>query len=124
MKISNYYSVIRYVPNVISEEFINIGVYVFNSEEVRVRFIEDWDRARSFGNQDIEFLLTFRDRVVESTNKGELYFSCNSRPSRLESFTILSNRWINSIQITQPRRYLYSDIDYVLEDLYSTYINE
>jgi Protein of unknown function (DUF3037) len=43
------YSVIRYVPNPSADERINIGVLVSDEQEVRVRFLQNWERVRCFG---------------------------------------------------------------------------
>ena len=39
---TSFYSVVRYVPDPIAEEAINIGVVAFKEGKLRFRFVEDW----------------------------------------------------------------------------------
>jgi hypothetical protein len=51
------YSVIQCISNPIADERINIGVFAFDDETVRVHFLSRWDRVRCFGiSEDISFL--------------------------------------------------------------------
>lgn len=44
-----YYSVVQYVPDVVRDERINIGVLAFNETRKVAQFIQNWDRVRQFG---------------------------------------------------------------------------
>src|ERR1700690_2061246 len=54
---------LRYVPNVVKEEFVNIGVVLLEEGEsgfTGVRFTRDWRRARCFDpDADIELLESY-----------------------------------------------------------------
>lgn len=96
---ASYYSVIRYFPNPISEECVNVGVAVFGNGAPRFRFISDWNRAQQFGGESTEFLQRFAEQVT-SQQLGIFSDSGAWDEERLRS--ILS-KWHNSIQFTPPR---------------------
>ncbi len=97
---ASYYSIIRYVPDPISEEAMNIGVAVFGSGgRPQFRFIEDWTRARQFGGERTDFLERF-GRQVSSKQLGIFADSSEWDEPRLRS---VLGRWHNSIQFTTPR---------------------
>lgn len=50
------YSIVQYVPNPITDEWINIGVVAFDDNDVRVQFVNNWGRVQAFGREDINFL--------------------------------------------------------------------
>ena len=41
-----YYSVIRFVPDPVADESINIGIAAFSGSTVQLLFAEDFERAR------------------------------------------------------------------------------
>jgi hypothetical protein len=96
----SYYSIIRYVPNPIAEEAINVGVAVFGGGSAPLfRFIGDWTRARQFGGESTEFLQRFAKQVA-SAQLGIFSESGAWDESKLRS---VLGRWHNSIQFTSPR---------------------
>ena len=50
------YCIIRYVPNPLTEERVNVGVIAYDDTQVRVRFLERWNRVKHFAGRDITFL--------------------------------------------------------------------
>ena len=48
------YAIVRYLPNALNEEFINIGVVVLDDGRVRARFIEDWTRVEKLAGYKVE----------------------------------------------------------------------
>jgi hypothetical protein len=96
---ASYYSIIRYVPNPISEECVNIGVAVFGGGAPLFRFITDWSRPRRFGGESVEFLERFAQQV-SSTQLGIFSDSGTWDERRLQG---ILGRWHNSIQFTLPR---------------------
>src|SRR5260370_836966 len=81
------YSVIRYVPDPTAGECINIGVVVFGNGRVLYRFVKNWDRVKSFRQEDIEYL-----RVFER-NFGRI---------REEELEEMIRSWKLSIQFSTP----------------------
>jgi hypothetical protein len=118
------YSVIQYVPDPIADERINIGVVAFNNNAVRVRFVSNWERVRCFGLKDIEFLKNFAHQMKNEAEEGVL-FPCdkfNELPNQ-ERISKITQGWINSIQLTEPRASL-ETVDELLEDIANTYLRE
>ncbi|BAZ11036.1 hypothetical protein NIES4071_28600 [Calothrix sp. NIES-4071] len=118
------YSVIQYVPDPIADERMNVGVVVFNDDTVRVHFVSNWERARRFGMEDIEFLKNFAHSMEEEANKGLLFpVEKFNGMSNYEKILKISRGWINSIQFTEPRAAL-DTVDGLLEDSIKTYLHE
>ena len=46
---TSYYTVVRYVPDVVRDERVNIGVIVFSDNEKRSQFLKNWGRVKSLG---------------------------------------------------------------------------
>ena len=112
----NYYSVIRYVPNPLNEEFINIGVYAFNEKEIKVKFLENWDRVRAFSNEDIGFLLQFKDSVYDVVQNGSFIPGDDPKKgNNLFRLQKISNSWMNSIQFREPLASLIP-LEYTLDE--------
>jgi Protein of unknown function (DUF3037) len=118
------YSVIQYVPNPIADERINIGVLAFDDQTVRAHFLQNWNRVKHFGNEDISFLRKFADRMEECALRGLLFPGdrLGDKPNH-ERLIKVAKGWINSIQFTQPCGSL-MDVDSLLEDAISTYLVE
>lgn len=118
------YSVIQYVPDPIADERMNVGVIVFNDDTVRVHFVSNWERARRFGMENIEFLKNFAHSMEEEANKGLLFpgDDFDGVPYH-ERVLKISREWINSIQFTEPRAAL-DTIDGLLEDSIKIYLHE
>lgn len=123
-KMGSKYSVIQYVPNPIANERINIGVVTFNNEQVRVQFLQNWERVRHFGMENIDFLKDFTERMHDAVKSGLLFpgDEKNDTPN-YERLMNISRDWINSIQFTEPRGSL-EDVDSLLEDASSNYLIE
>jgi hypothetical protein len=67
------YSVIHYVPNLIADERINIGVIAFNNNVVRIRFVKNSQRVRHFGMEEIDFLKDFAHRMENGAKEGLIF---------------------------------------------------
>lgn len=117
------YSIVQYVPNPIADERINIGVVAFNENEVRVRFLKNWERVRHFGREDISFLKDFSLRMSKAAESGLIFPGDNREASYQERLNQLTRNWLNSIQFTQPRGSL-EDVDSLLEDIVANYLIE
>lgn len=96
------YSIVRYVPDPIADERINIGVIVVGEGVMRTRFIEDWRRIQQFGAEDISFLHDFVHDLEKVTNTWQVE-SDDKQDWSIDTLTKLSAGWINSIQISTPR---------------------
>jgi hypothetical protein len=100
---SYHYTVIRYVPNPIAEEFVDIAVVVFTEDAADCR-IKDLDDALTFGSYaDQKMLEEFCDRLSNGCKNNDL--SCIESPnsgSRYQAILWTSNNWQNSIQLREP----------------------
>ena len=121
---ASYYSIIQYVPNPLANERINIGVLIFDEEEIKVKFLENWKRVENFCMGDITFLHDFESQMQEAVSKGLLFpgdsLLDHPRQERLQRF---SESWMNSIQFTEPNFSL-KPVDKLLEDSIKKYLIE
>jgi Protein of unknown function (DUF3037) len=104
-----YYSIIRYIPDTNSGEFLNTGVLVFSETTVRARFISDWGRLRRFGDGDISFIRQFVKDVERGVEPG-------AQADRLtpEKILDMAKQWIHCIRLTPPS-FAMLDVDKLLE---------
>jgi hypothetical protein len=120
----SHYSVIRYVPDPVREEWVNIGVVVSAEDEhfSGCRFVRNWTRANYFGRENMLFLKEFaREFSEEVGRKADLFGQRPFTPERLRS---LAGNWANSIQFSEPRASVARDPEALLEVLYDQYILE
>jgi hypothetical protein len=100
----NKYSIIQYCPNPVSGEVINIGIVVFNEQEITTEFINNWTRVKHFANNDITFLKEFCKEFDEHASMMQSLPNFSQKGMVYPSiFEKISSYWNNSIQITQPR---------------------
>jgi Protein of unknown function (DUF3037) len=93
------YSIIQYVPDVIANERINIGVFAFDGSAVQVTFLTDWSRVECFANRDISFLHSFVEEMTEAIRPSRVFY-----PTIDEAFIRkMIGHSVNSIQLTEPR---------------------
>src|SRR4029077_17079960 len=109
------YHVLRYVPDLIRDEWVNIGVLVFNPEtgERRLRLIEDQDEYNR-----VRRLHPWADEALLRALRDDL-------ENRLESeipWQNLLGKWeetlSNALQIAPQKGVLADDLDAELERLY------
>ncbi len=110
--------VVRYVPDVVKGEFVNIGVVlreVDRTERVEVRFTRDWGRVRCVdANADVELLEAL---------EGELGVSLRPEagdPKLL--MEVLEDSLSNSIQLTPARACLAESVPAEIEQLMRMYV--
>lgn len=122
------YHVLRYVPNLVRDEWVNIGVLIFNSQtgERRLRLIEDseeYNRVRRLHPSADEALLrTLRDDLESRLDTG----SANGGDGAPIPWQRVLGKWdqtlSNALQITPQRGVLSEDLDGELERLYSDHV--
>jgi len=116
------YSIVRYVPDPIADERINIGVIVVGEGVVRTRFIEHWRRIQQFGGEDIGFLHDFVHDLGKITTTWQLE-SDDKQNWSIDTLTKLSACWINSIQLSTPRASLRAP-DELLREISDVFLRE
>jgi DUF3037 family protein len=133
-----YYSIVRYVPDAIRGEQVNVGVIALKADGsfAGVRFDRTFARARTLGRRrDVGFLRELRksleDLAEDQNNEqlpflvgGERHTSTLAGHPRLEVplLTSLSTRWSNSIQLSEPRASLETDPLRLLDEVYRRYV--
>jgi Protein of unknown function (DUF3037) len=86
---------LRYVPDLVKDEFVNIGVVLSEPETnfTDVRFTADWSRARCLNAEaDVEVLEAVRSDIRQ-------FFSAGGS-SRDEIFKIINDSFSNTIQLS------------------------
>lgn len=109
------FSIIRYVPNPIAAEQINIGVVAFDANRIKARFLHSWDRVRAFGAEDPTFLRDFAETFSKEIKVAQPLLYEAGRPKLIER---IAARWTHSIQFSEPRASLLS-VDDLLKDIAS-----
>jgi hypothetical protein len=101
---SAYYTIVQYVPNPLTDERMNIGIIAASDGGPAVRFINDWRRAKAFGQEDVGFLKDFASSIG-SLAKSQLPLYVDGSRVELDKNTLdeISKTWKNSIQLTAPR---------------------
>lgn len=114
------YAVIRVVPRVEREEFINIGLIFFSkrSRYIRVRYILDEKKLNLFSSElDIESLrlqLRIFDRVCSGSDEGGVIASLEVA----ERFRWLTAVKSASIQTSRPHPGFSTDLDCTFDRLF------
>jgi hypothetical protein len=121
------YHVLRYVPNLVRDEWVNIGVLVFNPEsgERRLRLIEEegeYNRVRRLHPWADESLLrALRDELENRLDSGA---RVNGGPE-IPWQKVLS-KWnetlSNALQIAPQKGVLAGDLDHEVERLYADHV--
>lgn len=112
------FHLVRYVPDVVKGEFVNIGVLLREAgappESTVVRFTRDWSRVRCMdASADIAMLESL---------EGEIAVRLHEVSDYKPLLTILEDTLANSLQITEPRACLAESIAAELEQLMRLYV--
>jgi hypothetical protein len=125
-----YYTVVQYVPDPIADERINVGVIVFNADQIRSRFLQNWDRVSRFAQGDISHVQEFADWVRGAgaqlpSRPATITLPGYPEPFRLNEQTIrrMAAEWSNSIQLTGPQPSL-EDPDVLLLRMAQAHLRE
>jgi hypothetical protein len=120
---ASYYSVVRFVPSALAEEFVNIGVLVIGDGHVRGKFLEDWGRVERFAQgRDVRHARDFQEWVLGSMVPEGLSDRRMKAISE-EDVHRISKEWIGSIQVTPPRASILSP-EVLLEDIAPTFLGD
>ncbi len=98
-----YFSIVRYVPDPIREEQINVGIVVVSGDGsfAQARFLKYWDRVQRFGDENVQFLKDFVKSVEKRLpEQATLFLDTMLSPDQLNKFAI---DWQNSIQFSEPK---------------------
>jgi hypothetical protein len=114
------FSLIRYVPDVVKGEFVNIGVVLrsaVGAAEPVVCFTRDWGRVRCLdANADMTLLEGLEQEIGHRVSAG-----VSARDPK-QVLDVLEDSLSNSLQITPPRACLAENILTELEQLMRMYV--
>jgi Protein of unknown function (DUF3037) len=125
------YRVIRYVPNLVRDEWVNIGVLVFHPEsgERRLRLIEgqdEFNRVRRLHPQADEALLRAVQEDLESRFEAASEGNGNRPPGSGAHWQEILAKWdntlSNALQLAPPKGVLADNLDAELERLYADHV--
>lgn len=121
---SSYFTVVQYVPDLVADERINIGLIAVRGEKIKGRFIRNWTRIRTFGGEDLSFLKEFADRVGKWT-PAEPPIPAFDQEIRLteQGLREVAGSWSNSIQFTELRASVLTP-DQLLDELAPKFLRE
>ncbi len=112
---------IRYVPDVVKGEFVNIGVLLREAGssriETRVRFTRDWSRVRCMDADADTGLL----EALEGEISGRLRTGVSARDPKAV-LDVLEDSLSNSVQMTEPRATLAENMTTGMEELMRLYV--
>lgn len=119
------FSLIRYVPDVVKGEFVNIGVVLRPTGEepglersATVKFTRDWSRVRCMDpDADVELLESLEMEIAQRLQAG-VELRVDAKPM-LET---LEDSLSNSVQLTEMRGTLAESLPAEMEQLLRTYV--
>jgi hypothetical protein len=107
---TQFFSVVQFLPDPLTGERINIGVVVFDGDEFKgARFLEHWGRVSAFGG-NVKSLQT----VVEELRQANL---------TPDSVRKMAQEWRHGVQFTTPRASL-APADRLLEEMAGLMLTE
>lgn len=123
-KILYEYSIIRFLPKVEREEFINVGVIVFSKREkfLKVKYFINEQRINAFAH---EFDLCFIDsnlKALSQIAEGSNQFSDVSKFEIHERFRWLTAVRSSCIQSSRPHPGKTYDLERKLNELYIEHV--
>jgi len=123
-KVTYEFAVIRLVPKVEREEFLNIGVILFSKRKnyLGIKFRIDKSRINSFSNEvDTEMISKYLD-AWEQICKGELNGGSIGKLELASRFRWLVATRSTIIQSSKTHPGLCNDPEKVLESLFKRYV--
>lgn len=100
MNNSTKYVVVRYVPDTVADERINFGVLATDGDRADWKAISNWERAKSFGGEDVTFLQEFSQKLSQDIADGKL---TGANASELMQ---QGQGWMNAIQMSGEKHSL------------------
>jgi hypothetical protein len=111
------FMLIRYVPDAVKDEFVNIGVLLLSGDSADLRFTRDWRRVRCLDPAaDVEML-----EALEADLRRQLTAGVLDRPALLQK---LQDSLSNGLQLTAPKGCLTQDPAQELQALAQMYLEQ
>ena len=114
------YAIIRLLPNVEREEFLNVGLILFckHKKFIKVAFEIDENRLKAFATIDVEFinqnLLAFQNIAIAHKNAGLV--ATFDLPSRFRWLTAMRS---SMIQTSRPHPGICENLEETFNRIYS-----
>ncbi len=109
------FKLLRYVPNIVSAEFFNIGVFLYGEEGgiIDARFAPDFRRLRCNPLVELDYLAALRDEFEEERPRGEAFRQYVDR---------MQQNLSNDLQISGAKTFWGRDAATEIERLCQTYL--
>lgn len=115
-----HFSIVKFIPDPIANESVNIGVVAVSGETCRVQFLKDWRRASALKPGSSAYL---RQIANELANVQGNLFGQREGKWNLEMLRECAGHWRNVIQFETPKASL-KEIDDLFPDLIHLYLKE
>lgn len=123
-KIVNF-AVCRYIPNILRDEFINVGVVVHVPEDKFVHFYKtkNYRRVKAFDDEvDIEVIKALLESLEYQFNTTTVY-SPNLQGTENNDFLLSEiSFYVNQLQFSNIRTFSSSELTQEIKDLCDTYL--
>ncbi len=110
---------VRYVPDPVRNEFVNIGVLLRDAEkpeQVTVNFTKDWTRVRCVDpDADVSMFESLESELRQRLAQPE-----EGLPPLMH---VLRDSFSNALQVTEPRAYLAESLAAGVEELMRVYVD-
>ena len=109
------FQLLRYVPNIVSAEFFNVGVFLYGEGGgvIDARFAPDFRRLRCNPLVELDYLAALRDEFEEQRRRGEAFSQYVER---------LRQNLSNCLQISGEKTFWGRDASTEIERLCRTYL--
>ncbi|HXE76058.1 MAG TPA: DUF3037 domain-containing protein [Candidatus Xenobia bacterium] len=110
---------LRYVPNIVRGEFVNLGVLVYDLQSQRLlppKLLEDFRRVRR--------LHPWADLDVLAALERQIEAEAPQQNGALRSYLERMQQYSNVLEFSEPKAVLTADAEAELERLFETYVAE
>jgi len=118
---------VRYVPDVVRDEGLNIGVFLHSPEEeyLDCMFTDDFRRIKRFHPQaDLELLKELQFHFEQEIKENEQEIKGKEKETQLEEYLReMQETYSNMIQVTAPHTCLARDPQAEIQDLFARYVS-
>jgi len=120
---STHYSVIRFVPDPIRGEYMNVGVLAADESGAKCHFINSWRTIDAFGSEKVPYLKEFARELQSLCQENGGLLIPSSEPMNAEVLAKLVTSWTSFIQFSDVRFSMLS-IEGALEELAPIFLRE
>jgi hypothetical protein len=112
------FSLVRYVPDAVKNEFVNIGVVVRDAGTTAVRFTRDWSRVRCLDpDADVALLESLEEEMRSRLQEG-----ATGHPLEKPLWEMFEDSLSNSVQLSESKGCLAESARAEVEELLRMYV--